>query len=318
LRSLWRLSAPQSHRTAIRPVWAAALALLLLLGACSPSAERAPQARPAEGAAQPSSTPVIPPPPAEVGTRPPKVGARSILVLNFDTGAILYAKGAGVHRPIASLTKIMTAMVVLHRTRPKEVVTTSALAANQEPTSLGLRPGDRLDVHNALYALMLHSSNDVAVALAEHVSGSVRAFDSLMTMQGIDIGLTDTWFASPSGLDDDGYSTARDLATLTHWAYGSPEFASIVATRSYPIRLPWGKRVWLRNLNDLLFDYPGTLGVKTGYTSKSHWSLVAVAKRGHVRVLVVLLADPKEPFRDGAALLDWAFAKEYSLSGRNR
>jgi D-alanyl-D-alanine carboxypeptidase (penicillin-binding protein 5/6) len=239
-------------------------------------------------------------------------------VANFDTGTILFAKRVDVRRPIASLTKIMTAMVVLESTKPTEVVTASRRAARQIPTKLGLHAGDRMDVHHLLYALMLHSSNDVAVALAEHVSGSVPEFDALMTTRAIDIGADDTSFASPSGLNDRGYSTARDLAGMTRWAYQSPQFASIVATRRYTVRMPSGEEIHLRNLNALLFDYPGAIGVKTGYTSESDWSLVAVATRGHVRVLVVLLADPKVPFEDGTALLDWAFAKEASLMGRTR
>jgi serine-type D-Ala-D-Ala carboxypeptidase (penicillin-binding protein 5/6) len=140
----------------------------------------------------------------------------------------------------------------------------------------------------------------------------------VMTAKGLDIGLTDTWFASPSGLNDKGYSTARDLAAMTRWAYESPRFASIVATKMYTVTMPAGQRVRLRNLNALLFDYPGAIGVKTGYTSESDWSLVAVAARGHTRILVVLLADPKVPFKDGEVLLDWGFARESSLMGRTR
>ncbi len=247
---------------------------------------------------------------------PPKVGAKSVIVQNLDTGRVLFAKGAKTRRPIASLTKIMTAMLVLRRTKPTEVVIASKRASKQIPTKLGLHPGDRLRVHDLLYALMLHSSNDVAVALAEHVSGTVKAFDALMTAQGVDIGMTDTWFASPSGLNDKGYSTARDVAAMTAWAYDSSRFTSIVATKRYTMTMPGGQRVKLRNLNALLFEYPGALGVKTGYTSESHWSLVGIAKRGHLRIMVVLLADQKLPFRDGEALLDWAFAKESSLTGR--
>jgi D-alanyl-D-alanine carboxypeptidase (penicillin-binding protein 5/6) len=247
---------------------------------------------------------------------PPHVGAKSVLVANFDTGAVLYAKAGKARRPIASLTKIMTAMIVMRRTKPTEMVTASKRAARQIPTKLGLKAGDRLEVHDLLYALMLHSSNDVAVALAQHVAGTVSAFDAVMTAKAIDIGLTGTSFASPSGLNDKGYSTARDLAAMTRWAYQSPRFASIVATKRYTVTMPTGQRIRLHNLNALLFDYPGAIGVKTGYTTESEWSLVAVAVRGHTRIMVVLLADPKVPFRDGEALLDWGFAQEGSLMGR--
>jgi D-alanyl-D-alanine carboxypeptidase (penicillin-binding protein 5/6) len=104
----------------------------------------------------------------------PHVGAKSVLVVNFDTGAVLYARSAKARRPIASLTKIMTAMVVLRRTKPTEIVTTTKRAAKQIPTKLGLKAGDRMEVHDLLYALMLHSSNDAAMALAQHVAGTVR------------------------------------------------------------------------------------------------------------------------------------------------
>jgi len=244
----------------------------------------------------------------------PRVGAPSVLVANLDTGEVLFAKRPNDRRPIASLTKIMTAMLVMESTQPTDVVTVSKRAARQEPTKLGLHRGQRMDVHDLLYALLLHSSNDVAVAFAEHVSDSVRSFDDMMTQRAQGLGLTDTSFASPSGLNDDGYSTARDVAAMTRWAYQSPTFASIVATRTYKLRMPSGDRIVLRNLNDLLFDYPGAIGVKTGYTSRSHWSLVGVAKRGSTRLMVVLLGDPAKPFRDGTRLLNWAFRATQSRS----
>ena len=237
----------------------------------------------------------------------PRVAASSVIVENLDTGAILFARRPDQRRPIASLTKIMTAMIVLQATAPADAVTMTTLAASQRPTALGLPAGQRMDVHDLLYALLLHSSNDVAVALAQHISGSVAAFDDRMTRQGVAIGLRATRFASPSGLNDSGYSTARDVATLTRWAYRSPAFASIVATRWYSIRMPSGKSVRLRNLNDLLFDYRGAIGAKTGFTLRSGWSLAGAASRGGVRLLVVLLGDPNLPFRDGAAVLNWAF-----------
>lgn len=263
-------------------------------------ATAAPAARPG---AESSSVEALAPPAAVA----PRVAAPSVVVANLDTGEILFAKRADDRRPIASLTKIMTAMIVMETTQPTDVVTASKLAASQEPTKLGLRPGQRIHVDDLLYALLLHSSNDVAVALAEHVSDSVRSFDALMTQRAVAIGLTDTRFASPSGLNDHGYSTARDVAAMTRWAYTSPTFAQIVATRWYSVRMPGNVDLRLRNLNSLLFDYPGAVGVKTGYTSRSHWSLVAVAKRGTTRLMVVLLGDPDKPFHDGKRLLNWGF-----------
>jgi serine-type D-Ala-D-Ala carboxypeptidase (penicillin-binding protein 5/6) len=244
------------------------------------------------------------------------VGAGAVLVENFDTGTIMYVNHGRRRIPIASLTKIMTAMLTIRSTDSTDVVTASRKAARQVPTKLGLHKGDRLDVDDLLYALLLHSSNDVAVALAEHVAGSVRAFDHRMTDKAAALGMPDTLFASPSGLNDRGYSTVRDLATLTRWAYRSDRFASIVATKHHRLTMPTGQRVRLTNLNDLLFEYPGAMGVKTGYTSTAHWSIVAVAERGATRMLVVVLGDPEVPFDDGAALLDWAFGLHQELMGR--
>ena len=296
---------------------ALALAVAALPG-CSPVEQEAQGAdawTPLGGAVAVASVPAASPMPqtlAPAESLPPlapapRVAAPSVVVANLDTGEILFAKRPDDRRPIASLTKIMTAMIVMETTQPTDVVTVSKRAARQEPTKLGLRRGQRMDVHDLLYALLLRSSNDVAVAFAEHVSDSVDAFDAMMTQRALGLGLTDTWFASPSGLNDNGYSTARDVAAMTRWAYQSPTFASIVATRSYTVAMPSGGRIQLRNLNDLLFDYPGAIGAKTGYTSRSHWSLVGVAKRGSTRLMVVLLGDPARPFGDGTKLLNWGF-----------
>jgi serine-type D-Ala-D-Ala carboxypeptidase (penicillin-binding protein 5/6) len=314
------MPAPHLRRFAVRALGSVLLASVVFAQtACTPPSQRTQAPQPAEAAATVKAEPSAPPERTTrkpVTTSAPRVGARSVIVMNFDTGVVLYAKHPKARYPIASLTKIMTARIVMAATRPAEMVTASKRAAKQIPTKLGLRPGDQLNVHDLLYALMLHSSNDVAVALAEHVAGSVRAFDALMTAQGVDIGLTDTSFASPSGLNDKGYSTARDVATMTRWAYESNRFASIVATRRYTVTMPGGEHVRFHNLNALLFDYPGALGVKTGYTSDAHWSLVGIAQRGSIRIMVVLLADPKIPFKDGTALLDWGFARESGLMSR--
>jgi serine-type D-Ala-D-Ala carboxypeptidase (penicillin-binding protein 5/6) len=252
-----------------------------------------------------ASTKAWQPPPGAPAA--PRVGAPSVIVENLDTGTVMFATHAHRRRPIASLTKIMTALVVLERTTPTDVVTVSRWAASQRPTKLGLPPGAQMDVRDLLYALLLMSANDVAVALAEHVSGSTSAFDALMSRTGRELGMTDTRFASPSGLNDWGYSTASDVAAMARAAAQVPALATIVATRLHTITLPPGKRVQLWNLNDLLFGYPGAIGMKTGFTDVSHWSLVGVARRDDLRLLVVLLGDHDKPFDDGAALLDWGF-----------
>lgn len=109
------------------------------------------------------------------------------------------------------------------------------------------------------------------------------------------------------GVNDGGYSIARDVARMTRWVYRSPEFAGVVAGRFYRVRLPSRQRIRLRNLNNLLFDYPGAIGTKTGFTFRSHWSREGVANRGGQRLLVVPLGDPRDPFHDGEVLLNWGF-----------
>jgi len=179
--------------------------------------------------------------PAPAGRQPPAVRAASALLMDLDTGQVLFALNATDKRPIASLTKIMTAYLVMSRTSPTDVVTVSDDAASGRVvgiSSLGLEAGERIREQQLLYALLLQSANDAAVALAEHVSGTVDAFVATMNRTAARLGMARTEFASPNGLDDTGYSTARDLARVTRAAYSVPGFGSIVATRFHSIPAP--------------------------------------------------------------------------------
>lgn len=248
----------------------------------------------------------------EPSRRPPEISAASAILVDLDSGQVLYEKAADEPRPVASLTKIATALLVMERSRPQDLVTASAQAAGDGPTAgiseLGLVPGERIGVGSLLYALLLQSANDAAVALAEHVSGSVDAFVRTMNARAHRLGATHTRFASPNGLDDAGYSTARDVATITRAAYGLPGFASIVATRTKEIPAPEGlpPRV-VQNRNALLWLYPGAIGVKTGYTSRAGYCVVAAAEREGVRLAAVVLGAPRDAFSDAATLLDHGF-----------
>jgi len=271
---------------------------------------------PAVGQTPPTPAPTPTPPSPSVlrtpapSTEPPTVRAGSALLIDLDTGQVLYSLNPAERRPIASLTKIMTAYLVMRRTRPTDVVTVSPNAAHgsRVGSSLGLAAGERIPVHELLYALLLGSANDAAVALAEHVAGSVDRFVEMMNRTARELGLSRTRFASPSGLDDRGYSTARDLARLTRAAYRLPGFAGIVATRFHPIPPPEGEPRAVQNRNALLWLYPGAVGVKTGFTTAAGFCLVAAADRGDERLLAVVLGEPGEPFSDAAALLDHGFA----------
>jgi len=242
----------------------------------------------------------------------PELDARAFILADLDSGQVLAERGARDRLPVASLTKIMTAMLVLERARPEDVVVVTPEAAGNGLTvgvsELGLRAGERVRVEDLLYALMLQSANDAAVALAEHVSGSVEAFIADMNVRARRLGLRDTRFFSPSGLDDRGFSTVADLLTLTAAAYRDPRFATIVATRTREIPAPEGEtpRV-VQNRNVLLWLYPGAVGVKTGFTTPAGFCIVAVAERNGVRLAAVVLGGANEVFSEAATLLNHGF-----------
>jgi D-alanyl-D-alanine carboxypeptidase (penicillin-binding protein 5/6) len=244
----------------------------------------------------------------EPSRRPPDLAAASSILADLDSGETLFEARSTRRRPIASLTKIMTALLVLEATEPRDVVTASPAAAAQSGAELGLEPGEQVPVRDLLYALMLQSANDAAVALAEHVSGSVDAFVDGMNRRAGELGLRDTSFASANGLDDSGYSTAADLAGLTAEAYREPGFAKVASTRFREIPAPTGEPRLIQNRNALLWLYPGAIGVKTGYTSAAGFCLVAVAERDGLRLAAVILGAPAEAFSDAAEALNFGFA----------
>jgi serine-type D-Ala-D-Ala carboxypeptidase (penicillin-binding protein 5/6) len=237
----------------------------------------------------------------------PVLSAPSGALVDLESGRVLYRKGSTIRRPIASTTKIMTALLVLNSARMQDVVTVSPLAAAQGGASLDLASGERIKVRDLMYALMLQSSNDAAVALAEHVAGSVEAFVDRMNQRAKAMGLRGTRFRSPNGLDDRGYSTAVDLSRITVRAFRNPAFARIARTKFYTVPSPDGGKRRLQNRNALLWLYPGAFGVKSGFTSAAGSCLVAAAERDGLRLASVVLGAPAEAFSDAATLLDWGF-----------
>jgi D-alanyl-D-alanine carboxypeptidase (penicillin-binding protein 5/6) len=251
------------------------------------------------------------PPPS---TEPPDISARAAIVEDLSTGQVLFARDADEERPLASTTKIMTALLVLERARPDDEVTIGADAAQEGSagagfSELGLRQGERLTVEDLLFALMLQSSNDAAIALADHVSGSVDAFVHDMNARARAMGLRHTVFFSPNGLDDRGHSTAREMAAITREAMARTEFADVVGRRFDTIPAPSGPARSVQNRNVLLWLYRGATGVKTGYTSAAGFCLVATAERQGRGVVAVVLDAPstEDSFDDAASLLDYAF-----------
>jgi D-alanyl-D-alanine carboxypeptidase len=249
--------------------------------------------------------------PQDALLRPTISGAEALLA-DLDTGQSMFAKAPEVRRPIASLTKVMTALLVLERRPLDHVVTVSpdaVFAVDDYGASsiLGLRAGERLTVRDLLYALLLQSSNDAAEALAIDVSGSVDAFVRLMNRRAAALGMRDTRFFSPHGLDDRGRSTARDLLRLVRAAYETKGFAPIVATKFRTIPAPSGPPRTIQNRNVLLWLYPGAIGAKTGLTFGAGFCVIAVAERDGRRLVSIVLDGDGEPFSDAASLLNYGF-----------
>lgn len=237
---------------------------------------------------------------------PPAVEASSILIGNGANGVVLLAESETERLPIASITKVMTALIVLEHARPSDVVRVGGPAPTIGESSIGLRTGERLTVRGLLTALLVQSANDAAYALAWHVGdGSVSRFVALMNEKAAELGLRDTHFSRPDGLDAPGnHSSARDLFKLARVAMHKPLIRRIVRIEETTVA---GRA--LVNRNDLLFSYPGTIGVKTGHTGDAGWSQVAAARRDGITIYAVLLGGPSRAERnaDLAELLDWGF-----------
>ena len=239
----------------------------------------------------------------------PTVGAASAALYDVVGERFLTLKQADVRRPMASTTKIMTALVAIEQLSPDEVVTVPREAVGVEGSSVYLFEGEQITVRTLLYALLLSSANDAAVALAHHTAGSQEAFAALMNERAASLGLTDTHFTNPHGLpDEEHYTTARELALITVAALKNPLFAEIVATGRYeaPQEGTGAVRLFL-NHNRLLRTLPGAVGVKTGFTKKSGRCLVSAATREGLTLVAVTLNDGND-WQDHKTLLEWGFS----------
>ena len=223
-----------------------------------------------------------------------------------DHGNVLWARAATTRRANASTTKMATALIVARRTRPDEVVTVSPEAASTGGGGLDLHAGERFSVRDLLYALLLTSSNDAAVALAEHVSGTEKAFVARMNALAAATGARDTHFVNAHGLDHPGhFSTARDLALFADRLLAVPSLAAIVGTAQATIDGPAGGLL-IENRNPLLESYRGAIGVKTGFTDDAGDVLVAAARRAGRRLIAVAMGSTNAA-ADARRLLDYGF-----------
>lgn len=247
---------------------------------------------------------------------PGDLSAVSAVLIEAETETVLYQKNAGERRAMASTTKIMTALLTIEAGDLDREFTVDPLAIRVEGTSMGLQEGDRVSRRDLLYGILLPSGNDAANAAAVSVSGSIPEFVKLMNSKAQELGLSDTHFVTPSGLDADGhYTTALDLARLTAYAMKEETFREIVACRSAEVEFgnPPYKRT-LYNSNKMLARYDGAIGVKTGFTDNARRCLVSTAERDGVTLIAVTL-NAGDDWNDHTKMLDYGFTqvKAYPL-----
>lgn len=252
--------------------------------------------------------------PAAAG--PELVGEAAILMDNRN-GQVLFEKNPHLKIYPASTTKTLTAIIALESGMLDDQVTIPNDACNVEGSAIGLREGEKIPLEDLIYALMLNSGNDSAVAIAHHVGGSVDGFVQLMNKKAAELGAVNTHFNNPNGLPDPKhYSTAYDMALITRYAMQNPEFRKIVSTKVKTIRRDDPKaQSFLENHNRLLWQYDGAIGIKTGYTELARQCLISAADRqGRELIAVVMKSEGSNIWTDSKKLLDYGFNEFRSVS----
>ena len=256
----------------------------------------------------PTATPPLPAPSQTGKAAAPAVNSADVVVIDEDSGVVLYEKNSHHRTAPASVTKIATALVALERGDPKSTVKVSFDSTELvDSTLMGIHVGDQVTLEDLLYGLMLPSGNDAALAIANEIAGSKSAFVALMNQKAKSLGLTDSQFRNPHGLDEDGhYSSAYDLTMMARYAMRTyPLFGRLAAAKSWDVG---GARPYtVYNLNKMLRSYAGADGVKIGYTDNAGKTIIASATRNGHRVYVGLMRCG-DIVTDSAPLLDWAFA----------
>lgn len=239
------------------------------------------------------------------GNKLPKISAGAAIVLDIESGRILYEKNAYTRHSIASTTKIMTAIVALENGSDDDDVLISKRAAAIGGSTVNLKAGKTYKFKDLMYAMMLRSGNDAAIAIAEHIGGSVELFAEMMNRKAAEIGATNTNFVTPHGLDDpQHYSTPYDLALITQYALKNEKFRNIVGTKNSVFA---GNNI--TNTNEMLGLYPGADGVKTGYTGQAGRCLVTSVTKNNWRIISVVLGCATRTVRaqNSKTLLDYAY-----------
>ena len=241
----------------------------------------------------------------------PTINSRKYVIYDRLSGRCIYGKDENKQTAMASTTKIMTILIVLEHCKLTDVVTMDKKAAKTGGSRLGLSEGDKVTVNDLLYGLMLRSGNDAAVALAIHTAGSVEKFAQLMNDKAKELGLKNTHFVTPHGLDNpEHYTTAFELAKLTDYALKNEKVLEIVKTRTTTININ-GYNRQISNTNELLGNVEGVYGVKTGFTNNAGRCLVTTVKRGDMDLIIVVIgADTrKDRAKDSMKLIEYAYKK---------
>lgn len=235
--------------------------------------------------------------------------AKASIVMDVNTGRVLYSYNSDIKLPMASTTKIMTVLLAIESGRIDDMVNVSKRASIVEGSSIFLKEGEKLRLEDLLYGIMLRSGNDASVAVAEHIGGSVERFAELMNEKSKFIGAKNTNYVNPHGLPDENhYTTAYDLALITSYALKNEEFSKIVKTQNKtipgPPNTPWNRV--LKNKNRMLWQYEGGNGVKTGYTKKAGRCLVSSATKNNWQLVAVVL-NCSDWWNHSSKLLNYGF-----------
>lgn len=245
---------------------------------------------------------------AGAGINTASADAQSEIAMELSTGTVLCENNADTRLPMASTTKIMTAILIIEDCDLDEVITVPEEAAGAEGSSIYLKKDQKISVKDLLYGLMLRSGNDAAAALALHHSGSIQNFAAKMNQKALELGAENTNFVNPSGLPDENhYTTARDLCKIACYAMKNEVFKEVVGTKKYT-----GETVNFANKNKMLFEYEGANGVKTGYTKRAGRCLVSSAMKNEMEVVCVVLNCP-DMYERSQKILDDCFERFRTL-----
>lgn len=243
------------------------------------------------------------------GSEPPAISAQTAIMIEANSGEVLYEKNAKEKAYPASITKIMTAMLAIEEGNLDKKVKVSQNAAGVEGSSIYLAAGEKITLRDLVYGLMLRSGNDAATAISEEIGGSTKNFVTLMNKKARELGAYNTHFMNPSGLHDpEHYTTAEDMAKIASAAMKNSEFKKVAATKSWVTDRGEGKYNYFYNKNKVVYQYNGGTGIKIGYTKAAGRTLVASSEKDGMELICVVMNAP-DWFQDTYKLMDYAYAQ---------